>query len=456
MKSRKVVSWDKGKIFRKENVKEKRMKKTVSFMLVFAVSVSLVSTFLVGSVSGAENITLRFWATASSTRDRGRRIIWQNFEKENPGVKVDFEGIPWDKFTEKVLTSSVTGTLPDGVRYGFVARFASKGLVMPLDEFIEGPNGIDPSQYLEGVFPNPSITWNGEIYALPHAWGMYPAVAYNRDILKEVGVDPPTTWKEIRAVAKKLTKKASDGEVIRYGMQMSGYNMVINGFVGTNGGTFTDVVGQGATKATYSAPENVEGFQFLADMVKDGYLLVLRGELEAKNFIEGKAAMWFLGSSDASRIRPEIYPELNWGITRCPVPEGKPIVVPAGYHDAAYMFKSTKYPELAWKLLKAYSWKEGNSLVWIHKFGSMPPFKDVLDENTLNGYYYPFQVESHLRKIMEIAINYPSIARGPDRWHLQGSEIQNLELGQYDLILAGEKSVKEGLEYLDRKVGALL
>jgi len=200
----------------------------------------------------------------------------------------------------------------------------------------------------------------------------------------------------------------------------------------------------------------VEGFQFLADMVKDGYLLILRGELEAKNFIEGKAAMWFLGSTDANRIKPEIYPELNWGITRCPVPEGKPIVVPAGYHDAAYIFNGTKYPELAWKLVKAYSWKEGNSLVWIHKFGSMPPFKDVLDENTLNGYYYPFQVESHLRQMMEIAINYPSIARGPDRWHLRGSEIQNLELGQYDLILAGEKSVKDALEYLDRKVGEML
>lgn len=448
MKSRKAVSWDKGKGFKKE----KKVKKTVSFMLVFLVSVSLVSTFFVRSVSGAEKITLRFWATASSARDRGRRIIWRNFEKENPGVKVEFEGVPWDQFTEKILTSSIAGTLPDAVRYGFVARFASRGLLMPLEEFIKGPNGIDANEYLEGVFPNPSLTWDGKVYALPTAVMGY-RFYYNRDILREEGVAPPKTWKELKTVAEKLTKKAPDGEVIRYGLQINENITLIDGFVVTNGKNLTDVYGHEATKATYSAPENMEGFQFLANLAKNKYLLPIRGEMAAKYFLEGKSAMYY--GMDAHAFRPEIYPEFNWWIGPFPIPEGKPEVQPGNTADCSYIFKSTKYPQLAWKLVKAYSWKQGSPLVWIHKFGVVPPFKDVLDENTLNAYYYPFQFEAHLRKSFEL-VSKGILMSGPDRWHVKGEEIYRLEMSQYGLMLRGKKSVEEVVEYLDTKVGAML
>ncbi len=432
------------------------MKKIVSVMLVFLISVSLVSIFFVSSVAGEEKVTLRFWGTAAALRDRGRRIIWHNFEKENPGVKVEFEGIPWGDYTEKILTGGIAGTLPDGARYGFVARFASRGLLLPLGTLIEGPDGIDTNEYFEAVFPDPSIMWDGEVYALPFSWEGAPAAFYNKDILKEAGVVPPTTWSELEVAVKRLTQKTSAGEVERYGMLLSEYSYVIDGFVGTNGGSFTDVPGHRATRATYSTPENVEGFQFLVDLAKDEYLLPLSGEMESKYFLEGKVAMWYTCGSNAYTFRPEIFPDFNWGATRCPVPEGKPIVVPANFADSAWIFKTTKHPELAWKLLKAYAWKEGAPLVWIHKFGAIPPFKDILDENTLNSSYYPFQFVKELREMAEMAIGNPSKMPGIDRWHIRGKEIQDLEVGQYELMLRGEKSVEEALNYLDQKVSAML
>lgn len=433
------------------------MKRALSFVLGVVLSVSLMGTFFPCSVGGAEKVTLRFWATADPKRDRGRRVIWQNFEKRNPGTKVEFEGIPWGQFTEKILTAAAAGTLPDAIRYGYVGRFASRGVLLPLEEFIKGPDGIDTDKYFEGLYPNPSIMWDGKVYGLPWLWEGAPAAFYNNDILEKEGITPPETWSELETALEKLTRKTPGGEVKRYGMILYVSDYIIDGFVGTNGGRLTDVWGHEATKATYSAPENLEGYRFLANMAKKDYIRPMtKSEMMVKDFVDGKAAMCYSYGSGAYAWRPEVFPDFDWGVTRCPVPKGKPKVAAAQFGDAGFIFKTTKHRELAWKLLKAYVWKEGSPLIHIHKFGGMPPFKDILDPETLNPAYYPFQVERHLRAIAETALGLPSKMVGPSRWHLRGKEIEEIEEGQYDLMFRGIKSPEEVAEYLDRKIGAML
>ncbi len=427
------------------------MKRTVCLVLVF-----LLASVFGYPVFGAEKVTLEFWPVASSARAPGRRIVFLDFEKKNPGVKVKSDPVPWDRFNEKILTASIAGTLPDAARYSFAPRYASRGLLLPLDEFIYGPDGIDTDDYLEGTFPNPNIQWGEKIYGLPFGWERCPAVYYNRDLFKEAGVSPPSTWSELKAVAKKLTKKDASGKTVQYGMQMTTEAYHIDAFVRTNGATKLNVVGHEATEATYSAPENVEGYKFLVDLVNNGYLdLVKDWELLGRNFLEGKVAMHFVVQSAAYQFRPWVHPELNWGSFNCPVPEGKPTVVPF-LTSPAYIFKSTKYPELAWKLLKAYAWKKGSAVIWIHKFGAGLPFKDVLDPNTLISAYYPFQFEVHLNQLQKDSAEVKSVYCAPGRWHMRGAEIEQLEQGEYDLMFAGKKSVEKVVEYLDRKIGELL
>ncbi len=427
------------------------MKKVVCLVLGFLMVISLLSVF---SASGAEKVTLRMWATASPLRDLVRNIIWKNLEEKNPGIKVDFEGIPWSAFNEKILTSAVAGTLPDVCRYIGAPRFASRGLLIPLEQFIEGPDGIDTGAYMDGVFPNASIVWDGVVYALPFAWALEPGYFYNKDIFREEGLTPPKTWSELRAVVEKITKKDADGTVTRDGMVFM--SVLTDGFLITNGAMATDIIGEGA-KATYSAPENVEALEFLVGLVNDGYLRMSGAwGSESKFFIEGRTGILATVGSNPYGWRPAIHPDFNWGTLLPPTPEGKPQVLPANYADSGFIFASTKNPELAWKLLKAYCGREGSALIWTQKFGSLPPFKDILDPETDNPHYYVYQMEAHLREIVEIALSGKSILPTPGDWHARGDEIWGIIGGEYDLLYAGEQTVAETVANLDEKVGAVL
>lgn len=427
------------------------MKKVVCLVLGFLMVMSLFSVF---SASGAEKVTLRMWATASTSRDVARAIIWKDFEAKHPGVKVDFEGIPWGAFMEKILTSAIAGTLPDACRYSFAPQFASKGLLMPLIQFIEGENGIDTDKYMDGVFPNPCITLGGEIYALPFAYEGYPSFFYNKDIFEAEGVTPPTTWAELRAVAEKCTKKDADGEITQDGIVFMVCGPFVDGFLSTSGAQTTDVIGEGATKATFSAPGNVAGLNFLIDLLNDGYLRGGDWGACTKNFVEGRMGIFLNMGSWACDFRPEIYPDFNWGTMVPPALEGQPQVNPANFSDAGFIFASTEHPELAWELLKAYAY-DGSPFIWSKKYGSLPPFKDLLT-GTTNPYYAFYQVEPKLREMVEVAASAPSVLPTPQLWHAKGAEVEALTNGIYGLVFEGKMSVEEALAALDGKVDILL
>ncbi len=99
-------------------------------LLVFALSCQVAIA--------QEDVVLKIWDTAAPLRDPFREIIFEKFESENPGVKVEYEGIPWAQYMEKIVTSIAAGTAPDVIRFGYVPRFARRYCV-PLDDYIHGP-----------------------------------------------------------------------------------------------------------------------------------------------------------------------------------------------------------------------------------------------------------------------------------------------------------------------------
>lgn len=82
------------------------------------------------------------------------------------------------------------------------ASYAAMGI------FADLTDKIDTSQYYEG--PIASCMLDGKVYGVPfgsNCLGLY----YNEDMLKEAGVEVPTTWNELRSAAKALTKGQVSG-----------------------------------------------------------------------------------------------------------------------------------------------------------------------------------------------------------------------------------------------------
>src|SRR6185295_5877441 len=94
--------------------------------------------FLASAARGANEKILTVWAMG----EEGLRIaaMARKFERENPGVKVVTQAIPWDAAHEKLLTVVVGGLPPDVSQMGttWMAEFATLKAFEPLDDYLRG------------------------------------------------------------------------------------------------------------------------------------------------------------------------------------------------------------------------------------------------------------------------------------------------------------------------------
>src|SRR3954463_14655848 len=65
------------------------------------------------SSGGATTIKLMCWEGALGTKDLVTNDLIPGFEKANPGIKVEYEVLPWDQFWTKIATLAASGTMPD-------------------------------------------------------------------------------------------------------------------------------------------------------------------------------------------------------------------------------------------------------------------------------------------------------------------------------------------------------
>jgi multiple sugar transport system substrate-binding protein len=191
-------------------------------------------------------------------------------------------------------------------------QVASTGALAPLTDY-----GVD----LEGLYPNliDAGSLDGEVYGIaPGINGM--ALFYNVDMLDEAGVEPPTTWDEVRDVAAALT---GDGV---YGIAFSA--------VATEEGSWQFEPwfwGAGADLTQLDSPEAVQALEFWVDLVESGYasrsvVTWSQGDVNDQ-FIAGNAAMmqngvWNLPTLDESGI--------NYNVVPIPMPDGGAAPGPMG------------------------------------------------------------------------------------------------------------------------------
>ena len=149
------------------------------------------------------------------------------------GIAVDRQPVPYPDLVQKVLLAAASGSLPDiiYVDNSDVAQLADAGFILPLSEVGLSTDGFVPALAALG-------NYKGTDYALPSANNTI-ALYYNIDLLKAADVEPPKTWDELKAAAKKLSKDQV------YGLAFPGIaneqgTFHTSTFVWSNGGTSTN------------------------------------------------------------------------------------------------------------------------------------------------------------------------------------------------------------------------
>jgi len=163
------------------------------------------------------------------------------FEKENPGVKVEMEWMGWQELTTRLMADVAGGTEPEAIQQiqgGNVAYYQKLGLFLPVTDIIDK---LGRDDYMEGHL----LEMEGEDYLVPvsnFASGLW----YRADLFADKGLVPPRTWEDLLEVAEILTEDTDgDGTIDRWGYCMAlgdtrwtSQNLVL--YYWTNGGKVFD------------------------------------------------------------------------------------------------------------------------------------------------------------------------------------------------------------------------
>ncbi len=232
------------------------------------------------------------------------------------GVTIKRETVPGKSLIAKVLQQASSKTLPDVLMLDNpdLQQIAGTGALAPLSDF-----NISTEGYPEGILS--AGTYKDQVYGLAPTVNTI-ALFYNKDVLAQAGITPPTTWEELKTAAAALT--AGD----QYGLAFNA-NATYEGtwqflpFMWSNGGDEKNI----------ATPESAEALQLWTDLVKSGSVSssALNWTQADVNdqFIAGKAAMMVNGPWQIPVLDKQA--ALQYGVVNIPVKDaGQTPVGPLG------------------------------------------------------------------------------------------------------------------------------
>lgn len=260
---------------------------------------------------------------------------------EANGIELVIRTVPWNDVETKMLTAAVSANPPDIATSGNWIEYGRKGIVYDLTTFADFEEAT--GDLIQQGIPR----FKGAVYSLPTADGTFMVVYYRKDILKTLGYSQfPETWAEFNSCIEKVQAGGMKGITVQWGNM--GW-MSFAPFLWQAGGDFYSKDGSAAALDTLEALSAMEQYSNLwlkYGVDKGGWPEMEKG-LAAGKMPIGISGLWVAGYLDHS------FPEMRgkWSIAMMPAgPSGKRTTFLGGEQIA--MFKKTKNPEAAWKVIK--------------------------------------------------------------------------------------------------------
>ncbi|GGL74183.1 sugar ABC transporter substrate-binding protein [Curtobacterium citreum] len=231
------------------------------------------------------------------------------------GAQVKINHVAGAGLISKVLQQASSRTLPDVLMLDNpdVQQIAASGALSDLGDY-----GLDANDDVPGV--KGANTYEGKLYGLQPVTNSI-ALYYNKKLLSDAGVQPPKTWDELKAAAKKLTSGST------YGFAMSNINTYEGTwqflpFFWSNGGDEKDI----------ATPEAAQALQLVEDLQNDGSMSkssINWAQADVNNqFIAGKAAMMINGPWQLPALKEA--KNLEFDSVPIPTRTGSATVAPLG------------------------------------------------------------------------------------------------------------------------------
>ncbi|WP_018757686.1 ABC transporter substrate-binding protein [Paenibacillus terrigena] len=195
-----------------------------------------------------EKVQLKFtvWGDVASAGPEVK--LTEEFNKSHPNIEVKFEPVPGDGYGTKLTTSLAAGQAPDVflIGEGDYYKYVDKGVVEPLDSYLEADKSFDTSMFQKDLLDMGHI--NGKTYYLPKDFNPL-SLWYNKKLFDAAGMEYPNenwTWDDLNAAAKKLTLKDDKGKIKQFGFNATKWEYPIFTYLWSNG---TSISNEDGTKA---------------------------------------------------------------------------------------------------------------------------------------------------------------------------------------------------------------
>ena len=150
------------------------------------------ATLALAGCTRASDRVLRFWAMGREGEVVGELLA--DFQREQPGLTVRVEQLPWSAAHEKLLTAFAGDATPDLAQLGntWIAEFAALDALQPLQPWLDADRSIAAADYFDGIWRTNQV--DGKLFGLP--WYVDTRLLfYRRDLFARAGVQAmPDTW----------------------------------------------------------------------------------------------------------------------------------------------------------------------------------------------------------------------------------------------------------------------
>ncbi|MFF4485041.1 ABC transporter substrate-binding protein [Streptomyces sp. NPDC001544] len=421
-------------------------------------SLALLTTACTGqsastaSDDASKDTTINFWHAWSAPNEvKAVKSLVAGFEKAHPNIHVNVVGnMTDDKINQALRTGG--DKAPDVISSfttNNVGKFCSSGALVDLSPFFK-KSGIDPAK----TFPKPMneyTRFDGDRCTAPllgDAYGLY----YNKTAFQKAGIkNPPRTWSEFEADAKKLTITQGDGyKQLGFMPDYHGWETTTEHYFAQFSPTYFDKSGKSnlaedpAFQAGFTLQkklvDELGGFQKL-----ERFRSTLGDEWGPKHpFQTGQVAMqldgeWRIGMALATK------PKFQIGVAPLPVPDDRVSQYGKGYITGtiAGIAATSKKQNAAWEFVKYVTTDTDAVVGFSNDLHNVPSTLAALKSPKL-------KYDPRFKTFLDIASNpYSNTSPASINGGVYLTTIQNFG---YDYESGKVKSLKAGLEQTAKQI----
>ena len=295
-------------------------------------------------------------------KDTNQKLI-NAYQANNPGVKITYQQKSKETYEDELIRAFAAGKGPDifGIHHTWRPKYS--------DILSPAPKDVLPildfrNNFLEVV--QRDFISNNQIYGVP----LYVdtlALYYNTELFHSAGaVLPPKDWDEFVEMARRLTKRKSNGDILMSGAALGAAGNIANAtdilalLFAQNGVGLSDEKGavnfsaasNTSNKGTQSAEKALEFYASFAKPQSGNYSWSKDSALNSEEAFAQNRATMALGYSVMSRRLLSKNARAKFDIA--PLPQVKNAVFHKNYPDywGFGVYKNSKNKDASWQFLK--------------------------------------------------------------------------------------------------------